>query len=358
MPFVRRLAPFVCLLAVIWSPSVVGQVLPATAAGGFAQPLQVQPAIGPQAGASRPAGDERTIAARDLTEAAIRLENAEPPLQDLAHAQALYCSAARDGFPDALVRLGWMYANGRGVKRDDAVAYTLFKRAGDLGSDMGQRLAQMLMAPKEKMPACLRAPGELAADEPEEITAKAAPASLLPQPTVEAPAQFRAGVPNADRRKLAETVSRMARQFMLDPRLVLALIQTESGFDPSAKSPKNAQGLMQLIPDTADRFAVKDILDPLENLRGGMSYLRWLLAYFRGDVVLTLAAYNAGEGAVDRFKGVPPFAETLAYVQRIRSLYPLDWHPYDPTATAASAALSGRAAALKAPVIPVRGSGG
>jgi hypothetical protein len=92
-------------------------------------------------------------------------------------------------------------------------------------------------------------------------------------------------------------------------------------------------GLMQLIPETAEWFSVKNILDPIENIRGGMAYLRWLLSYFRGDVTLTLAAYNAGEGAVDKYGGVPPFTETLAYVQKIRALYPFDRHPYDATIT-------------------------
>jgi len=78
---------------------------------------------------------------------------------------------------------------------------------------------------------------------------------------------------------------------------------------------------MQIIPETAERFGVTDIMDPVQNIRGGMAYLRWLLNYYRGDVSLVLAAYNAGEGAVDRYNGVPPYAETLAYVQRIRAAY-------------------------------------
>jgi membrane-bound lytic murein transglycosylase MltF len=89
---------------------------------------------------------------------------------------------------------------------------------------------------------------------------------------------------------------------------------------------------MQLIPETAERFSVADILDPAQNIRGGVRYLRWLLAYFRGDVDLALAAYNAGEGTVDRFGGIPPYQETMAYVNRIRALYPHDRHPFDPQA--------------------------
>jgi soluble lytic murein transglycosylase-like protein len=102
--------------------------------------------------------------------------------------------------------------------------------------------------------------------------------------------------------------------------LVIAVIQVESNFDPNALSPKNAQGLMQLIPETAERFGVKDVWDPEQNLRGGMAYLRWLLDYFRGDVRLALAGYNAGEGAVERHQGVPPFDETQDYVRKVTAI--------------------------------------
>ena len=78
---------------------------------------------------------------------------------------------------------------------------------------------------------------------------------------------------------------------------------------------------MQLVPETAARFGVERVFDPEENIRGGMSYLRWLKSYFAGDLVLVLAAYNAGEGAVERFGGVPPFPETKAYIEKIRGAY-------------------------------------
>ena len=113
----------------------------------------------------------------------------------------------------------------------------------------------------------------------------------------------------------------IAPTYGLQPALVLAVIEAESGFNDQARSPKDAQGLMQLIPATAERFGVQDPYDPVQNLRGGMAYLRWLLAYFRGDVRLTLAGYNAGEGAVVRHGGVPPYAETRAYVDRITRVY-------------------------------------
>ena len=112
-------------------------------------------------------------------------------------------------------------------------------------------------------------------------------------------------------------VTLVAPEYKLAPQLVLAVMATESNFDPLAVSPKNAQGLMQLMPGTAARFKVRQIQDPVQNIRGGMAYLRWLLAYFEGDLSLVLAAYNAGEGAVDRYRGVPPYAETRDYVPKV-----------------------------------------
>jgi len=113
---------------------------------------------------------------------------------------------------------------------------------------------------------------------------------------------------------------------------VIAIIEAESNYDTRAVSPRNAQGLMQLIPETARRFRVKNAFDPVQNVRGGIAYLRWLLAYFEGEVALVAAAYNAGEKSVERYGGVPPFAETQAYVRRIvSSIGPLA-QPFDANA--------------------------
>lgn len=109
----------------------------------------------------------------------------------------------------------------------------------------------------------------------------------------------------------------LAPRYRLDPGLVLAVIRAESNFDPTALSPKDARGLMQLIPATASRFGVTDVWDPLDNIKGGMAYLRWLLDHFDGDEALALAGYNAGEGAVRRYRGIPPYAETRNYVKKI-----------------------------------------
>lgn len=117
---------------------------------------------------------------------------------------------------------------------------------------------------------------------------------------------------------LAETVDRIARQNNLPPRLVHSVIQVESNYDPNAVSPKGAQGLMQLIPATARRFGVSDVFDPADNVQGGARYLKYLLELYKGDESMALAAYNAGEGAVSRYGGVPPFPETQDYVARVR----------------------------------------
>jgi soluble lytic murein transglycosylase-like protein len=117
---------------------------------------------------------------------------------------------------------------------------------------------------------------------------------------------------------IAETVDRIARQNQLSPELVHSVIRAESNYDPNAVSRKGAQGLMQLIPATARRFGVSDAFDPADNIQGGARYLKYLLALYQGDEALALAAYNAGEGAVARYGGVPPFAETLDYVAKVR----------------------------------------
>ena len=107
----------------------------------------------------------------------------------------------------------------------------------------------------------------------------------------------------------------------VDARLVEAVIAAESAFDPRALSKKGAQGLMQLMPETADRFDVSDVWDPLQNILGGAAYLRELIGVYRGDLPLVLAAYNAGEGAVTRYGGMPPYAETQQYVDRVLDYY-------------------------------------
>ena len=124
---------------------------------------------------------------------------------------------------------------------------------------------------------------------------------------------------------IARLVANMAPNHGLDPDLVLAVIRVESAFDPRAVSVRDARGLMQLIPDTARRFGVRDSFDPRQNVQGGMKYLRWLLDMFDGDLEKALAGYNAGENRVERYNGVPPFPETREYIARLRRLYRCGW---------------------------------
>jgi soluble lytic murein transglycosylase-like protein len=125
------------------------------------------------------------------------------------------------------------------------------------------------------------------------------------------------GVTPGSGAKYREMIFRTAREHGVHPDLAYAVAAVESSFDPQARSPKGALGLMQLMPDTAERFGVTDPFDPAENVRGGVRFLRYLLDLFGGDVRLALAAYNAGENAVLATGRVPPYQETRTYVAKI-----------------------------------------
>jgi len=118
-------------------------------------------------------------------------------------------------------------------------------------------------------------------------------------------------------------IERVAAAHGVDPALVKAMVQAESGFDPLAVSRDGAQGLMQVLPETAARYRVRDLHNPYLNLQAGVGYLKNLLEQFDGDVRLAVAAYNAGENAVRRHGGVPPYPETRRYLDKVLGLY---WH--------------------------------
>lgn len=132
--------------------------------------------------------------------------------------------------------------------------------------------------------------------------------------------------------RLEEALSAASRKNNVPPQLLRSVIRAESGFNVNARSTKGAQGLMQLMPATAARMGVRDAFDPAQNMDGGARYLRELLGRYNNDLTLTLAAYNAGPERVDRYRGVPPFRETISYVSRVmrnlndtRALTDRDW---------------------------------
>ena len=143
---------------------------------------------------------------------------------------------------------------------------------------------------------------DVVAIEPEEIFTP-----VPPTPTVKPP--FR------------EFVEAAAARYGVDPDLITSVIAVESSFDPKATSRKNARGLMQLLPETAERLGVQNIFDPQENIDAGTRYLKELLERYNNDLVLTLAAYNAGPERVQQYGRVPPFAETISYVRRVKRGY-------------------------------------
>jgi len=224
------------------------------------------------------------------------------------------CELAEKGDPDAAYGIARRFLFGKGVARDKRVGMAWLRAAASRGHKEARRLVAYVPGGMGHVRPWCR-PG-------------AVPSRGLAAPPAE----------------VVKIVRTMAPAYGLDPRLVLAVIQVESAFRTDAVSPKEAAGLMQLIPETAERFAVRDVFSPEDNIRGGMKYLRWLLAYFRGDVTLALAGYNAGEGAVDRHRGVPPYAETQSYIQLVRRLYPQALHPYDPAVAAPSRHLAAQTA--------------
>ncbi|HYH87350.1 MAG TPA: lytic transglycosylase domain-containing protein [Pyrinomonadaceae bacterium] len=136
-----------------------------------------------------------------------------------------------------------------------------------------------------------------------------------------------ADIPTSGDSNLDLIILRIGKREGVDPRLIHAVIWQESKYKPTALSHAGAQGMMQLMPPTAKRFGCADVHDPESNISAGTKYLRWLLKRFEGDVTLALAGYNAGEGSVDKYAGVPPYSETQNYVVIITGRYGKTYHP-------------------------------
>lgn len=257
----------------------------------------------------------------DLVAMAFKFRNTENTPKSYAELADRYCRAAKHGNAEAQYSLGWMYANGRGVPKDEGIATLMYAKAAEQGHLRAiDALANMTTASSEsELPKCFLLP-----DPPAQVIHVLAtePAPELPAVSDETAALFQS------KKDIYKLVEKLAPRYQIDTHLAMAFIAVESGFNARATSPKNAQGLMQLIPETAERFGVKNAYNAEDNIKGGLAYLRWLLAYFEGNVQLVAAAYNAGEKAVEKYKGVPPYAETQNYVQKIAKLYRKPSHPF------------------------------
>jgi TPR repeat protein len=256
-----------------------------------------------------------------LVAMAFKFSNSEGSPQNYAEVVASYCSAAKSGDADAQYALGWMYFNGRGVSIDKGIALQLYSLAAEQGHIGAKESLDAITdtSLKSNLPACML-------PDP--------PAPIVSGLTTESGQNERKAISDKtaalfySQNRILKLVNKLAPRYEIDANLAMAFIAVESGFDVQATSPKNAQGLMQLIPETAKRFGVKDAYKAEENIKGGLAYLQWLLAYFKGDVQLVAAAYNAGEATVEKYKGVPPYSETQMYVKKIASLYNNTTHPY------------------------------
>lgn len=261
-------------------------------------------------------GDNPEAQARQLMNKGKRFEHGVGAPQDIDRAVTLYCKSAGLGLAEARYHLGWLYATGRVGKTDEVLAAAWYKAAmAEQHQGAAQQLRKLgaLDIDIRQQPQCVLRASMLDRRIAQLRQTVASAASPAPEP---------AGmtIREVGRADIVSLVHRLAPDYQLEPRLVLAVITAESNFNPTARSPKDAQGLMQLIPETAERFGVTNVWDPVDNLRGGMAYLRWLLDFFNNDVELALAGYNAGENAVRKYGGVPPFAETQGYVKRIQRM--------------------------------------
>lgn len=266
---------------------------------------------------------------KDLLERASILVADERNVESAWKAANLYCEAARFGSAEGVYRLGMLYAFGRGVPANRDYAANLFGIAATHGHFEAQKMLETIEIKTNDTPLCVLEPVA-----PE----KAPTQSFANVQGVQGIDDYVAKLPK-NKRWVLDLVDTISTWYKVDSKLVLSIITAESNFKINAKSNADAHGLMQLIPATADRFNVKNAYNASQNIKGGVAYLRWLLSYFRGDVTLAVAAYNAGEGAVDRYKGVPPYKETRGYVKKVMGLYQTKRHDFDATITGASPAL-------------------
>ncbi len=232
----------------------------------------------------------------------------------------LYCQGARNGSIEAQYRLAMLFAFGQGVPEDREVAASLLAIAAQQGHQQAANMLETIHYSADKMPECVltnvKAPRghHINASAIQDLRGKSLQDILFALPK--------------NQRWLIDMVKKIASWHHVDPQLALSIVSVESAFQSTARSSANAMGLMQLIPATAERFNVKDAFDASQNVKGGVRYLRWLLDRYDGEIELVAAAYNAGEGAVDKYKGVPPYKETQNYVAKVLHRYPHRKHAF------------------------------
>ena len=261
-----------------------------------------------------------------LVEMAFKFGKSNSSVSSYQEVHDQYCKAARDGDANAQYAMGWIYEHGKGVTKNSKIAHQFYSMAAE------QQHALALESISETT--VVKLEGDLLAElpkcmEPDPIIVVTVPPQTSAAPPVEEnPISEKTAALFMSQKRIYKIVNKIAAKHNIDPNLVMTFIAIESGFNPQATSMRNAQGLMQLIPETAARFGVKDAYKPEDNIKGGVAYLKWLLAYYQGNVELVAAAYNAGEKAVDKYKGVPPYEETKLYVKKIAKLYNKLMHPY------------------------------
>jgi TPR repeat protein len=237
----------------------------------------------------------RVLAALEQGRAA---ETGKGVSKNLQEAVRLYCDAATMGGPEGYFRIGRLLATAPGSMRNPRLANAYLAMAASLGSHEALKYYDPQQSNAELEGDCPAAGGMDYADSGFDVDAY-----LRKQ--------------SAAKQQIAGLIRKVATKNHMNVQFALAIAMAESNLDPTAVSPSNAQGVMQLIPATQERFGVTRPFDPEQNIKGALAYIRWLEKRFAGDWRLVAAAYNAGEGAVDRHNGIPPYAETQQYVRRV-----------------------------------------
>lgn len=255
------------------------------------------------------AGIPQTAQGRDFRQApramtALRQGQAAQHSGNLQKAIALYCVAASTGNPEGYFRIGRLLATGPASVHSAKMANSYLAMAMRLGNQQASRYYNPRVGNAPMGDQC-------------GVGMRGGQGSYFALPSTPFNVEAYLARQSPGKQKLATMLRHAAKRHQVDVRLVLAIAIAESNLESRAVSAKNAQGVMQLIPETQQRFGVTQPFDPAQNIKGGVSYLKWLDRRFDGDWVLISAAYNAGEKAVERYGGIPPYDETQEYVKRV-----------------------------------------